>query len=70
MDIKTVKNNDYVVIHFQGNYKPSVTIIESSKFNDYFSEGNGFEITDIKKLKTLEGGQTYSSLDDILVIKM
>ena len=56
----TVKNGDYVVIHFSGNYQPSITILKPSEFNNYFSEDNGFEVEDIKKIKRLEGGQTYS----------
>ena len=65
-----IKNDDYVVLHFCGNYQPSITIVKSLEFNNYFSEDNGFEVEDIKKLKKLESGQTYSSLDDILVIRM
>ncbi len=66
----SVKNDDYIVIHFSGNYQPSVTIVKSSEFNNYFSEDNGFEVGDIQDLKSLEGGQTYSSLEDITVVKM
>jgi|TARA_B100000424_G_C22796878_1_gene427666 hypothetical protein len=66
----SVKNNDYIVIHLSGNYQPSITIVKSSEFNNYFSEDNGFEVGDIKKLKRLEGGQTDSSLEDIIVVKM
>tara|TARA_B100000073_G_scaffold317833_1_gene295469 strand:+ start:135 stop:344 length:210 start_codon:yes stop_codon:yes gene_type:complete len=66
----TVKNGDYVVIHFSGNYQPSITILKPSEFNNYFSEDNGFEVEDIKNLKRLEGGQTYSSLEDINVVRM
>ena len=46
----SVKNNDYIVIHLSGNYQPSITIVKSSEFNNYFSEDNGFELGDIKKL--------------------
>ena len=66
----SVKNNDYIVIHLSGNYQPSITIVKSSEFNNYFSEDNGFELGDIKKLKRLQGGQTDSSLEDIIVVKM
>lgn len=66
----SVKNNDYIVIHFSGNYQPSITILKPSEFNNYFSEDNGFEVEDIKKLKRLDSGQTDSSLEDILVVKM
>ena len=66
----SVKNNDFIIIHFSGNYQPSITILKPSEFNNYFSEDNGFEARDIKNLKRLEGGQTYSDLEDIIVIKM
>ena len=66
----TVKNGDYVVIHFSGTYQPSITILKPSEFSNYFSEDNGFEVEDIKNLKRLEGGQTYSSLEDINVVRM
>ena len=64
-----VKDNDYIVIHFSGNYQPSVTIVKSSEFNNYFSEDNGFEIRDIKHIKNLNSGQTMM-LDDIRIVKM
>ena len=66
----SVKNGDTLVIHFAGNYQPSITIVKPSEFNNYFSEDNGFEAGDIKDLKSLEGGQTYQDLEDIIVIKM
>lgn len=66
----SVKNGDYIVIHFGGNYQPSITIVKSSEFNNYFSEDNGFEAGDLKNLKRIEGGQTYQDLEDIIVIKM
>lgn len=65
----SVKDNDYIVIHFSGNYQPSVTIVKSSEFNNYFSEDNGFEIRDIKHIKNLNSGQTMM-LDDIRIVKM
>ena len=65
----SVKDNDYIVIHFSGNYQPSVTIVKSSEFNNYFSEDNGFEIRDIKHIKNLDSGQTMM-LDDIRIVKM
>ena len=65
----SVKDNDYIVIHFSGNYQPSVTIVKSSEFNNYFSEDNGFEIRDIKHIKNLDSSQTMM-LDDIRIVKM
>ena len=65
----SVKDNDYIVIHFSGNYQPSVTIVKSSEFNNYFSEDNGFEIRDIKYIKNLDSSQTMM-LDDIRIVKM
>ena len=65
----SVKDGDYIVIHFSGNYQPSVTIVKSSEFNNYFSEDNGFEIRDIKYIKNLDSSQTMM-LDDIRIVKM
>lgn len=64
-----LKDNDYIVLHFSGNYQPSLTIVKSSEFNSYFSEDMGFEVRDIKRIKKLDSSQTLM-LDDIRIVKM
>lgn len=65
-----VKDGDYIVIHFSGNYQPSVTIVKSSEFNNYFSEDMGFEVRDIKHIKNLKSGDTMMLEGDIRIVKM